>query len=317
LEPVRALLDEGPGVQSVDLYSVTGLPGADYCKMNYFPPHVAEELLDRAVDHRGLCRVPAPREHFLSLAFHAVYHKGFASGLPPRADCPPKRAPKDHDYPAILRGLARQLNIDVALNLQALDEYLDSQGWRPPYDMLVRLSRRNKWLWSVVKNELTGSEADDALAVFLIRKEAARRGGVERAANWLAQQGFNILATRHFDPEDAQSIARRIRGGNWGPGPWSYPGGSPIAAIVVYDPAPIRPWRRRKRRLPYVANSRLYCKRRLRDHFNEGYAQDQHCNVVHSSDNGREAMEYLRIIMPGEIDDLLSRTKSLKLPRAA
>jgi hypothetical protein len=317
LESVRALLNEGPGIQPVDLYSVTGLPGSDYCKMNYFPPHAAEELLDRAADHRGLCRVPAAREHFLSLAFHAVYHKGYRSGLVCRGEERPRFLNPDHDYATILGELARPLGIDVAITLEDLDGYLDSQGWRPPYDTLVRLSRRNEWLWSLVKRELSAEEEDDGLAVFLIREEATRRGGVERAARWLVEQGFQILVTRHFDAAESRRVARRIRGGNWGPGPWSLAGGGPIAAIVVYDPAPIRPWRRRKRRLPYVANSRLYCKRRLRDYFNEGYPKEAHCNVVHSSDNGREAMEYLRIIMPDEIDDVLSRARSVSVARAA
>ena len=35
LQRVRAILDEGPGIQPVDLYSVTGLPGADFRSMPY------------------------------------------------------------------------------------------------------------------------------------------------------------------------------------------------------------------------------------------------------------------------------------------
>jgi hypothetical protein len=285
--------------------------------MNYFPSHIAEELLDRAVIHRGICRVPADRDHFLSLAYYAVYHKGIRSGLTCRGESRPRLLHPDHDYATILRDLAQRLDIHVPMTLEDLDEYLESQGWRPPYDMLVRLSRANDWLLSLVKHELTGQDADDGLAVFLIREEATRRGGVERAARWLAEQGFQILTTDYFDAARARHVARRIRGGNWGQGPLSVPGGGPVAAIVVYDPAPIRPWRRRRQRLPYVANSRLYCKRRLRDYFNEGYAKEQHCNVVHSSDNGQEAMEYLRIIMPEEIDEVLSRAKPHKVARAA
>ena len=83
LEEVRTMLDEGPGIQPIDLYSVTGLPGADFRSMPYFPPYLAEELLDRAIVHRGLCSVPAPREHFLSLAYHALYHKGLRRGFRP------------------------------------------------------------------------------------------------------------------------------------------------------------------------------------------------------------------------------------------
>ena len=48
LDSVRSLLDDGPGIQPIDLYSVTGLPGADFRSMPYFPPYLAEQLLERA-----------------------------------------------------------------------------------------------------------------------------------------------------------------------------------------------------------------------------------------------------------------------------
>ena len=80
----------------------------------------------------------------------------------------------------------------------------------------------------------------------------------------------------------------------------------PLAAIVAYDPEPIPPTRRQRRRFPFVANARLLCKEKLRDAFNEGFSADQHCNVVHSSDNGREAMDYLRIIMPEAIESVFA-----------
>ncbi|MEX2115097.1 MAG: hypothetical protein WD845_18020, partial [Pirellulales bacterium] len=55
---VSAMLDEGPGLQPIDLYSVTGLPGADYCGMPYYPPYVAQQLLDRSCPRHDLCWIP-------------------------------------------------------------------------------------------------------------------------------------------------------------------------------------------------------------------------------------------------------------------
>ena len=78
-----------------------------------------------------------------------------------------------------------------------------------------------------------------------------------------------------------------------------------MAAIVAYDECPIAPTRRQRRRFPFVANARLFCKEKLRDAFNDEFPADRHCNVVHSSDNGREAMDYLRIIMPQDIENVL------------
>ena len=95
LDEVRTLLDSGPGIQPIDLYSVTGLPGSDFRSMPYYPPHLAEKLLTRTVSHRGLCSVPAANEHFLSLAYHALYHKGYASGIPATANAKPRRPAQD------------------------------------------------------------------------------------------------------------------------------------------------------------------------------------------------------------------------------
>ena len=81
LETVRKILTNGVGIQPIDLYSVSGHSGSDFRGMPYYPPNCASQMLDGAIVHRNLCRVPALREHFLSLAYHAVYHKGSASGL--------------------------------------------------------------------------------------------------------------------------------------------------------------------------------------------------------------------------------------------
>jgi hypothetical protein len=309
LESVHAVLEAGPGIQPIDVYSVTGLPGGDYRAMPYYPPYLAEQLLDRAIRHRHLCHVPAPREHFLSLAYHVLYHKGANSGLPSDVRTQ-RRSRSDHNYSSVLGRLAKELEIDVPVTLEDLDAYLDSQGWRPPHDMLVRLARHNRWVRSLLHRPETGPAADDRLAVFLVREAALRRGGIERAEKLIQSYGFDIVVTQMIERDTSSHVARSIRGGNWGRGPWPISGGPPVAAIVAYDPAPIPLTRRQRRRFPFVANARLLCKEQLRDAFNDGVPADQHCNAVHSSDNGREATDYLRIIMPEAIESLLTATAS-------
>jgi hypothetical protein len=317
LDEVRSLLDSGPGIQPIDVYSVTGLPGADFRSMPYYPPHLAEKLLARAVMHRELCSVPAAQEHFLSLAYHALYHKGYASGIPATASAKPRRAIAGHDYTGILQRMAQRLQLPVMITLEALDEYLDAQGWRPPHDMLVRLSRHNRWVRSLMQQSAAREAADDRIAVFLVREEALRRGGTARAEELLRRQRFQILTVKEFDVDSAAKLARTLRGGNWGRGPWPISGGPPVAAIVAFDPCPIAPTRQQKKRFPFLANARLLCKDKLRDAFNEGLPRDQHCNVIHSSDNGREALDYLRIIMPDEVDHLIASLQGHSAARAA
>jgi hypothetical protein len=280
---------------------------------------VAEQLLGRAVVRGGLCSVPAAREYFLSLAYHALYHKGFDSGIPASGKKESQRTRAGHDYEQILRRLAvgLGLGVNVAITLEGLDAYLDAQGWRPPHDMLIRLSRRNRWVRSLLRRREEHASADDRIAVFLVREEALRRGGVERAAQLIGEQGFEIRAIRTFDEHCVAALARSLRGGNWGRGPWPISGGPPVAAIVAYDPAPIAPTRKQKKRFPFIANARLLCKEQLRDAFNKGFPKDQHCNVIHSSDNGREALDYLRIIAPDGVGELLAGALSRPAARAA
>ncbi len=311
LESVRSLLDEGPGVQPIDLYSVTGLPGSDFRKMPYFPPYLAERILERAQVHREICRVPSPEDHFLSLSYHALYHKGTRSGLSYRDGHRSHRRRPEHDYAAILHAHAERLGIQVDVTLEGLDQFLDSRGWRPPHDMLVRLSRRNPWLRTLLDRPGTTAHNRE-LAVFLIRREALRRGGLARATELLERDGFQIVMTKSFSDQLSRSVGQCIRGGNWGRGPWKISGGLPVAAIITYDASPLVPTWRQRRRQPFVANARLFWKKRIREAFNEGYSEEQHCNVVHSSDNGREAMDYLRIIMPDEIDQVLARIGQLR-----
>jgi hypothetical protein len=183
--------------------------------------------------------------------------------------------------------------------------------------MLIRLARRNRWLRSRLRQRDDSKAADDRIAVFLVRKEALNRGGVARAAQMIEAHGFRLLKTCRFEAHAVPALSRTLRGGNWGKGPWPISGGPPVAAIVAYDPAPIAPTRRLKKKFPFLANARLVCKEQLRDAFNEGVSADQHCNVIHSSDNGREALDYLRIIMPQSIDELFEAAISNVPARAA
>ena len=153
LSKVRALLTARHAKRGVkcDLYSVSGLPGTAHraegreLGVPYFPPDRAAALLT-AAEYRGLYRVPRVEDHFLSLAYHAVYLKGPRSGLPSRLpQVVPEPSPK-HDYAATLAQLSRAAAIDVPIEMEALDEYLASRGWRPPGPVIEALLPYNPWI---------------------------------------------------------------------------------------------------------------------------------------------------------------------------
>lgn len=304
LAKVDAILSSGPGFQPVDLYTATGLPGTDFRNLPYYAPQLAEQLLERAIEHHGVCRVPCPRDHFLSLAYHALYHKGRSSGLPVDGNIAASAKSADHDYVATLARLSPAAHYEGALNLNALDDFLDSQGWRPSHDMLARLAPRNAWLRERLSQERDATP-DNGLIVFILRQVGMQRGGLERAERLVAQHGFDIVQVTQLDADDASRAARFIRGGNWGKGPWSISGGLPAGFIVAHDPRPLKPTKKQLKKQPLIVNARSLCKDDIRDEFNAGVDASEHCNVIHSSDNAREALDYIKCLSPAASHEIL------------
>lgn len=308
---VRQLLDEGPGIQPCDLYTVTGLPGSDYQKMPYFPSHLAVELLADARPGSAGCRVPSPRHHFLSLAYHALYHKGPASGLPSRDVAAQLTGQPEHDYGTILCQLARRLRIDVPITREDLDAYLADVGWQPPRDMLVRLAARNPWAADQVRRAARTPD-DPGLAVFVVRKRGMARNGLARIIAAIERAGLSVVKAKVLTEGESLWAARLIRGGNWGRGPWPVSGGPPAAAIVVYDTEPVCPSPRQRKRFPHLTNARLLLKERVRDAFNRDWPEQLRCNVLHSSDNGHEAIDYIRALMPDAAEEIGRRIVAMR-----
>ena len=316
LDAIREILASGPGVQPVDVYSVTGLPGSDHRGMPYFPPRLAQQLLDSSCLRQGLYSVPAPSEHFFSLAYHALYHKGESSGLASeRAGRYRRTRRPDHDYRAVLSTLAQQFGFEPPGTLESLDRHLAAHGWRPPSDMLIRLARWNPWLQRTLSQRQSARpeyETYRGLAVFFVREKALERGGIDKAIRLIEQHGFHALRRIEFAPEQSRQVAGSVRGGNWGRGPWTTCGGLPVAAVVVFDTEPVTPTRWQKRQFPLLDNARLLCKSHIRDRFNGGFPHADHTNVVHSSDNSAEALEYLRLTAPEVVDEVLAEIIELR-----
>jgi hypothetical protein len=312
LPAVCALLNQGPGLAPCDVYSVTGLPGSDFRGLPYFPPHLATTLLTNAQQHPSHAKIPSPADHFFSLAYHAIYHKGKTSGLPSRGQSAASRATQaEHDYVAVLSSLAQTVGLKPEMTFEGLDECLQAAGWRPPRDMLVRLAKKRKDLACLI-GKVEDSGADPGLAVFLIREAAAFPESLARLVVEIEREGFQILRTKVFTEAESHAIGRTIRGGNWGRGPWPACGGLPAAAIIVYDSEPIPVSRREKKRYPELCNARLLCKSKIRDSFNRSLPADQHVNALHSSDNGIEAIEYIQIIMPEALEGIQAQVAGIR-----
>jgi hypothetical protein len=314
LQRMRALLAEEPGTIPVDLYSETGLPGSDFHSAAYYPPALARRLLETAVTHHSGCRVPAPAEHLNSLAYHAVYHKGFRSGLRSEQNGASTPDPRpEHDYRTVLAELARAQGIPLVDTLEGVDDFLASRGWRPPPDTLRRLATTNDW----IRRSLAGIERDEPelpeLAVFLIRERTLDVVGLADALGVLTDLGFEILHAAELDVDAQQRCHDQARGGNWGQGPFPVSGGGPRFLVAVVHYGPRRPPRSVLERYPRLTNGDvLLAKNRIRDLVAARLAPAQRFNPVHSSDDEAEAWEYLELGCPEQTAPLRSVVAGLR-----
>ena len=301
------VLDASPGTIPCDVYSESGLPGADYYGMAYYTPKVAEALLRGTERHGSGYLVPKPREYFRSLAFHAVYHKGERSGLPTNIAGVTVSASPEHDYAGVLAALAQHDQYSGPITMEALDDHLAAVEWQPSRDALSRLAERNDWLRSRHFPPQSREDArhDDGAMVTFVLRQRAGDGGVAAAMRVLDESGFEVLDLRHLDHEARTRCAREMRGGNWGPGPYATNGGPPFAMIVAIDRRPQVPNRSELERYPGLTNANIVrAKEAIRSAIGAGLSNAELYNPVHSSDNEADAWAYIALGAPREVQRL-------------
>jgi hypothetical protein len=301
---VRSLMATRSGARSTqkfDIYSVSGLPGSDFHGVPYYAPRFAREVLEGGTWLKGRYRVPSPQHHYDSLAYHAVYHKGRASGLSDGSAADEARPPADHDYEAVLTRLGEELGRPLHPTLDSLDRYLAGRDLRPPLDTLERLEPTNPWIHD---RFFAGQpQVDDlwrGLAVFVLRERAQAQ--VDLAVEVLDREGFEVLDVVELDTAQRSRATHRLRGGNWAQGPWPLSGGAPATFIVAHDVAPEVDDLDRDR----CTNMRIpRAKEQVRARLLDGVATEARYNPVHSSDNPRQALDYLEVLEESYVESHL------------
>ncbi|MEO1845530.1 MAG: hypothetical protein ABGZ37_14800 [Akkermansiaceae bacterium] len=299
------------GAIRFDIYSAGGLPGTDFRGLPYYEKRLAEQILDHTVLLRDRYRVPHPRTHFLSLAYHAVYHKAHKSGLPPGAgEDPGLAADLEHEYPSILARMAAEQGEECEISLKGLHGMLERHDWAAGIDTIRKLSPGRPLLLELIESPPRG-EVPGELCVFVVRQWAWERDLVPWMTSNLRAYGFDVQLVHELDEAERAVAASRIRGGNWNRGPWPESGGPPYALIAAYDYVPEPPGIQLKSTQPFAVNARsVEMKSLLRDGINRHVAKDERVNAVHSADDEQEAWEYLNLVCPDEISGLQAAIRS-------
>lgn len=296
----QQLLNEKVGILPFDLYSVSGLPGSSFKNMAYYPPHLAEKILASRELWNGRFFVPDKRHYFLSLLYHAVYHKGAKSGIPVREGGAAKQELADHEYLTILQQLAEENGVEFKqLNLLYFHQLLEKEAWAPATDTIRKLPEENAaWLKETITHSADDFEKSGEVMAFVIREWAYKRGLTGFIINWLEKSGLNLVKAVELNREQKRQASQRLRGGNWGQGPWPVSGGDPAVLLVMYDYHPKPLSEKFRKKYPHVKNEHYLFKEEVRQEINSNLEAGEKTNPIHSSDDEIEALDYINMIVP-------------------
>ncbi len=310
-----------PGHILAEFYSVSGKKGTSARGLPYYPPALATRIIENRILYKNTFYIPAPYEHFQSLCFHLVFHKGYESGLPINKNTPPKHRAK-RDYPSLLQQLADEQNITLEqpVTLESIDRYLSESQWTMPYDLKRRWQFTQKeWIEYLCKAEeerdFTYAKKIPDLIVFLIRSDASDSPEILQATIHKIKKHFTIEQTIELSDESQNRVIQNVRGGNW-----LEHGGKklipPTFALLCFDPAP-DPFTENHpdfKKSPHITNANVLLKNQIRTQINSEFpSANKKRSVVHSSDNTMEAHHHLLYVCgkenyPSICEELIDKT---------
>ncbi len=306
LPTIAQIVSRQPGHFKCDLYSTSGRFGTSYLGMPYYPPVLAQQLLDTRIRHETGFYIPSRKNQFLSLAYHLTYHKGLESGIPSGCELTANPHPK-RPYGQLLEKLGKELGVDLPTpyTLLGLHNYLKQNDWDMPYDLLERWPRRTDWHKKLLEVEL-GIIDEDArrlphILVFFIREDMVKEKKEDFILN-LIREKFRILEMVNLSEEQSNRVMRQVRGGNW----LKYKGTEtigPAIAVCCHDDHPIpidKSDTKRNALYPLVSNQNAFHKHEIRKRLAEESGSEDRVNGIHGSDNAYESQHMLRAIFGQE-----------------
>lgn len=205
-----------------DIYSDSGRSGLSYRKMPYYPPMRACEILTtRVKDERGWYKM-APDIYFKALVYHLTYHKGFGFGLPVIKGQSVTVTPKK-DYPKHLQDEAKAYSVTIPKfeSLLEAHQWLFSEGWSIPFDLIQRWTEQDQWIkylynynLELIKESSFYKEMKKNSIVFVLRSEADAFNCRDMIVNKLSESS-DQLEVIELDNRAKNKLMWWTRGGNW------------------------------------------------------------------------------------------------------
>ncbi|WP_299403535.1 hypothetical protein [Acaryochloris sp. IP29b_bin.148] len=287
-----------------DVYSVSGIPGADYQGMSYYPAHLARKILVSRIWFQEIYAVPNPELHFLSLAYHAIYHKGEKSGLSHHQYKSFNGA--DHDYYWYLQKIAKVANFaEISNDFTEIHRFLKSQGWSPRLDTLRRLAVKDQWLLDLLPTlDRDIEDSDGELMVFITRDWIVKNNKEDIVLQELINAKIEVIDVFNLSETEIETATQELRGGQWDQGPYPVSGGKPSQFIICYDYHPEASLATDRKTHPFVRNRHVFIKNKIRNYFNNEMFWWLHMNCIHAADDELESWEYIKLVIPQHLETI-------------
>lgn len=274
-----------------DFHSVEGGHGI----VPYYPPPLARQIIQNSIDGPAGSRIPAAKEALFSFIYHALYHKGYDSGIKSTLSSKIETNP-ENDYGGVIQNMAQERGLHLEINLEALDEYLATNGWRPHLDTLAKIAERNAWVRRRFFSEKDSEAA--GLAVFVLKEKALVNELDHKILDLIANTGFRVIRRKLLSDIEKEHAADNLRGGNWADLNGKVDELLPALIVVAIDLHCIGLSSMHAAEYERLRIRKL--KERMRRHFDS-----ERVSVVHSTDNTRESKQYIEICFPEEADGIL------------
>ena len=306
IEDLLTYTDNGKGLKC-DIYTVTGCNYGSYKGIPYFQSNLAHELLDTRTKYRGAF-VPSPKLYFASLAYHALFHKGYTSGL---AGFNKKATNMEHDYSKVLAEQMLVLNLKFKLDARSVYNWLSDQNFAPAEDTLSKLSEIRPEL-SFLQEKLHCDIRGGELMVYVIQERLVKDRILQDFTSFLEKElQFDIIDVRILSQVEKERCRRQICEGKWNEGPFRYSGGNPEAFVIAYDyhPFPLSDEEMKKQSRMTNANN-LHAKYAFRDLISKKLvSRKSHYNGIHSADNEHDAWFYISLLDDSYHEEIFSEVE--------
>jgi hypothetical protein len=289
LNDLLTIHNNGVGMKC-DIYTIAGSKHGCRRGLPYFQSNLGHTLIETRRYYRGVF-VPDVVPYFASLAYHALFHKGFRSGLPGFDQA---FADVEHNYTRILAEEARKLGLNIEISVQGIYQWLKEMRFAPAEDTLTKLVKYRSELGFLQERLFSDIRGGDLL-VYVIRERLLNDGYLGDFLDYLKREYFFDIVDVHYLSDEEKAVCKReIRGGKWDKGPFKFSGGNPVAFVVAFD---YHPWPlgslEAKKQARMTNRNNPNAKYGFRDFVNSSSTLNGKYNGVHSSDNEFDAWFYL------------------------